>query len=186
MEGFIVALIVIAVIVFSIRSMVNDTKRYVDQRKARKSPPQSPSLTIETQFLVQSSSPKSAQQVIQETRSQPNSCFKLPKAYYTYLEDIAKLKRENQYSEAEALLLDIIHDIELTYTLTKNMEYPEYPPPHYYTQLAIIYRKAKRYHDELAILRRWESFGIYPNNMANSINTLKNRIIKVEQLILNS
>lgn len=68
-----------------------------------------------------------------------------------YAPRVKVLKREKKYFEAEQLLLRICREMEAD---------PKSIAPWYYEQLAIIYRKQKRYADEVKVLERyWRSVG---------------------------
>jgi len=76
--------------------------------------------------------------------------------YTEYVEPVKQLKRENRYSEAVELLLKIVDKVEQeAKEESRKLGLRRSPPPWYYEQLAIIYRKEKRYDDEVAILDRY-------------------------------
>lgn len=72
--------------------------------------------------------------------------------FYLYWIDTIKLqKRLGQNDEAIALLLEIVDAIE-----REAAAYNDGVAPWYYEQLAILYRKQKRFADEVAILERYD------------------------------
>lgn len=73
--------------------------------------------------------------------------------YYTdHVEHVKQLKREKRYEEAIRLLLKLVEAIE-----NQSKKAGWGVAPWYYEQLAIIYRKEKRFGDEVAILERYEA-----------------------------
>ena len=66
-----------------------------------------------------------------------------------YVESVKQLKRERRHEEAIALLLELV---EATESEAQAEGYGA--APWYYVQLAIIYRKDRRFDDEVAILER--------------------------------
>ena len=66
-----------------------------------------------------------------------------------YVEAVKQLKRERRHEEAIALLLELV---EATEAEAQAEGYGA--APWYYVQLAIIYRKDRRFDDEVAILER--------------------------------
>ena len=75
------------------------------------------------------------------------------KHYYEHSEYAKQLVREKRHDEAIALYLKIIKAAEKEAVVSGNV----IPPSGYYMKLAIIYRKEKRYDDEVAILERCKS-----------------------------
>ena len=71
--------------------------------------------------------------------------------YITYVYDVEKLKRQNRLDEAEALLLELIEADESVRREEKNRP----PAPWYYEHLAIVYRKNKKYSEEVFIIERY-------------------------------
>ena len=69
-----------------------------------------------------------------------------------YVEQVKQLKIAKRHDEAIALLLNLIAAVEAESEAAGN-DYGV--SPWYYEQLAIIYRKEKRYADEVAILERY-------------------------------
>jgi tetratricopeptide (TPR) repeat protein len=94
--------------------------------------------------------------------------------YSDYVELVKKLKQEKRYSEAIELLLKLVDDTE-TEAKAKGWGVA----PWYYEQLAIIYRKEKRYSDEIAILERYEAQqkapGEGPKKLAERLKKAKER-----------
>lgn len=71
--------------------------------------------------------------------------------YYLYYVDVIKQqKRLGMYDEAIELLLNILDAVEREATF-----FEEGVAPWYYEQLAIIYRKQKRFVDEVSVLERY-------------------------------
>ena len=66
-----------------------------------------------------------------------------------YVEAVKQLKRERRHEEAIALLLELVDATEAEAN-AKGFG----AAPWYYVQLAIIYRKERRFDDEVAILER--------------------------------
>jgi hypothetical protein len=67
---------------------------------------------------------------------------------------VKQLKREKRHEEAIALLERLVQATEAE----AEREGPDWGvAPWYYEQLAIVYRKEKRYADEVTILERYES-----------------------------
>lgn len=71
-----------------------------------------------------------------------------------HVEQVKELKHQNRHSEAIELLLKLVAATE---SESKESERASGVAPWYYEQLAIVYRKEKRYADELAILERYEN-----------------------------
>jgi len=97
--------------------------------------------------------------------------------YTDYVEDVKELKRQGRIQEAEDLLLRLINAVEAE---AKEMNWGV--APWYYEQLAIIYRKQKRYEDEVAILERYEKQikapGVGPSNLAQRLEKAKAFLLK--------
>lgn len=79
--------------------------------------------------------------------------------YLDAVEPVKQLKREKRHEEAEKILLWCIN----------QAENERRPPPWYFNQLAIIYRKDNRYDDEVALIKRYS-------------NVLKDRNIEPEEV----
>ena len=76
-------------------------------------------------------------------------------AHYTdYVEKVKQLKREKKHDEAIKLLLRLV---DATESESKFAGPGWGVAPWYYEQLAILYRKEKRFDDEVEILERYES-----------------------------
>lgn len=72
--------------------------------------------------------------------------------YTEYVEEIKLLKREKRHGEAIELLHKLISAVE------KEARVADWGvAPWYYEQLAIIFRKEKRYSDEVGILERYQN-----------------------------
>ena len=93
------------------------------------------------------------------------------KPYYEHDEYAKELVREKRHDEAIALYLKIIEAAEKEAIVSKNI----IPPSSYYMKLAIIYRKEKRYDDEVVILERCrDKCGLFTE--------VKERLEKAEEL----
>jgi tetratricopeptide (TPR) repeat protein len=76
--------------------------------------------------------------------------------YWEAEEPIRQLKREGRLDDAVAYLLEIVEHLERYDREWTGRRPPVSPiPPWYYSQLATIYRKQKRYSDEIAIIARF-------------------------------
>lgn len=93
-----------------------------------------------------------------------------------YIDRVKQLKNEKNYSEAIELLLKLVND-------TKQDAKAKGPgwgvSPWYYEQLAILYRKEKRYNDEVAILEQYEN---QPKAPGVSQQKLADRLLKAREL----
>jgi len=69
--------------------------------------------------------------------------------YTGYVEKVKQLKRDRRHEEAIALLLELVDATEAE-ARTEGWG----AAPWYYVQLAIIYRKDRRFDDEVSILER--------------------------------
>ena len=98
--------------------------------------------------------------------------------YIDYVEQIKKLKKEKKHQEAIYLLLKLV---DATESESKEAGKGWGVAPWYYEQLAIIYRKEKRYADEIAILERYMVQEKAPGAGAAK---LAERLIKVKGLVL--
>ena len=75
--------------------------------------------------------------------------------HYTEVSDIVKnLKREERHEEALELLNWAID--ETVAEVEDDASYVERPAPWYFEHAAIVYRKEKRYADEVAVLERYQ------------------------------
>ena len=92
------------------------------------------------------------------------------KHFTEYIERIKELKRAQRHDEAIELLLRCVDATEASSLGTA---------PGYYEQLAIIYRKDKRFSDEVAILERYarqpKSPGAGPAKLADLLGTTQDR-----------
>ena len=77
------------------------------------------------------------------------------KHFTEWVDDVKRLKRENKLDECLVLLFGLI---EATEREAKAEGWP-YGAPGYYEQAAIIFRKLKRYGDEIEVLKRWKNGG---------------------------
>jgi hypothetical protein len=96
------------------------------------------------------------------------------KHYTQFVDRVKQLKTDRKHEEANILLLQLVSAVE------KEAIAAEWGvAPWYYEQLAVIYRKEKRYDEEVAILERYQSKskapGAKPSKMAE-------RLIKAKEL----
>lgn len=70
--------------------------------------------------------------------------------YTEYVEDIESLKKDGKDKELEKLLLGLVKAVE-----AESRKEGYGVAPFYYTQLAVLYRKQKRYDAEVSILERF-------------------------------
>ena len=94
--------------------------------------------------------------------------------YTEYVERVKQLRGENRNEEAKQLLLKLIDDVEKE---SKKKSWGV--APWYYEQLAIIYRKDKRYDEEVQILERYFEQDQAPGSGPDK---LSNRLKKAKQL----
>jgi hypothetical protein len=99
------------------------------------------------------------------------------KHYTEGVENINALKREGRHTEAIDLLL---RSVDATERESRVAGRGWGVAPWYYEQLAIIYRKEKRYRDEVAILERYER---QPKALGAGPAKLKQRLQKARQLL---
>lgn len=87
--------------------------------------------------------------------------------YYTeYVDLVRELKREKKHQEAIDLLLKLIDAVEREAKVYKSYGEDGFCAPWYYEQLAIIYRKEKRYSEEVEILERLQKQNNYLHESA--------------------
>jgi len=96
--------------------------------------------------------------------------------YTEYVERVKQLKAEGRSDEAIELLLKLVNETEKE---AKAQGKGWGVAPWYYEQLAVIYRKEKRYKDEVQILERYES---QPKAPSAGPGKLEERLIKARQL----
>lgn len=91
-----------------------------------------------------------------------------------FVDRVQYLKQEKRYEEAVALLINLIAANE-----EEAKRFRCGVAPWYYEQLAMLYRKGKRYNDELTILERFESQpkapGVGPQKLARLLETARAR-----------
>ena len=75
--------------------------------------------------------------------------------YTEWIEEVKSLKREERFEECLVLLFGLI---EATENEAKEQGW-SYGAPGYYEDAAIIFRKLKRYEDEIEVLKRWKNGG---------------------------
>ena len=95
--------------------------------------------------------------------------------FTSYVEQIKQLKREKRHQEAIELLLKIINATE-----SESKVGGLGVAPGYYEDLAIIYRKEKRFSDEVAILERYEA---QPKAHGALPRVLAERLVKARELV---
>lgn len=89
-----------------------------------------------------------------------------------YVETVKQLKRERRHDEAEKLLSRLIAAVE-----REAAEPDSFGPAPWYTEhLAIVYRKDKRYVDEIAICERYEA-------LPGCAGSFSDRLPKARQLL---
>jgi hypothetical protein len=103
------------------------------------------------------------------------------KHYTEYIEYVKQLKRQQKYDEAIKLLLEIISAVEREARMAEKLNWgaPWFIAPGYYKQLAIIYRKEKRYDKEAEILERYCDQTKAPGAR---VSELEQRLIKANEL----
>lgn len=98
----------------------------------------------------------------------------LGRHFTTYIDEIKSLKQSKQYEALETLLLGLIAATEAEAHAMQTLV-----APHYYEELAILYRKLGRDQDELAILERYRRL---PANLRHS-QKLADRLTRVQARI---
>lgn len=96
--------------------------------------------------------------------------------YTEYVEHVKQLKAEDRNDEAIELLLRLVNETEKE-AKAHGKEWGV--APWYYEQLAVIYRKEKRYNDEVQILERYEG---QPKAPGAGPGKLAEQLIKARQL----
>jgi len=96
--------------------------------------------------------------------------------YTDHVERVKQLKREQRYEEAIELLSKLV---DATENESKEAGEGWGVAPWYYEQLAIIYRKEKRYDDEVAILERYQA---QPKSPGTGPGKLAERLEKARRL----
>ena len=94
--------------------------------------------------------------------------------FTSYVEQIKQLKREKRHQEAIELLLKVVDATE-----SESKVSGLGVAPGYYEDLAIIYRKEKRFSDEVAILERYEAQPKAPGALPK---VLVERLVKAREL----
>lgn len=100
--------------------------------------------------------------------------------YSTFGNDVAALKRDNRITEAEALLLRLVDATEREAAEKRDRLGPHARwrlAPAWYVELAMLYRKQRRYVDEVGILTRFLS---HPSGIDNG--TLTARLARARDL----
>ena len=94
------------------------------------------------------------------------------KHYTEYIEYIKQLKRKRKHEKAINLLLEIVNAVEREARMAEKLKGVDwFIAPGYYEDLAIIYRKEKRYDEEVEILKRY----------CNQTKAPRARVTKLEQ-----
>jgi hypothetical protein len=103
------------------------------------------------------------------------------KHYTEYIEYIKQLKHERKHDEAIKLLLEIIFAVEREAQVAEklNRGAPWFIAPWYYKQLAIIYRKERRYDKEIEIIERYCDQTKAPGAR---VSELEQRLTKAKEL----
>ena len=96
--------------------------------------------------------------------------------YTAYVEQVKQLKMEKRHDEAMDLLLKLL---DATEAESRAAGEGHGVAPWYYEQLAIIYRKEKRYVDEVAILQRYAD---QPKARGTKSDKLATRLMKARIL----
>jgi len=109
--------------------------------------------------------------VIADMTPNPEGLYK-GKHYTEWVDDVKRLKRENKLDECLVLLFGLI---EATEREAKAEGWP-YGAPGYYEQAAIVFRKLKRYGDEIEVLKRWKNGGPKFEQRIRAAQTLLNGI----------
>lgn len=81
---------------------------------------------------------------------------RLSAEYLRLVEPIKEAKRRGELEAAEQLLLRAIEATEREAEAMAELGWPLGVAPWYYEQLAIVYRKQKRYAEEVSLLERYE------------------------------
>jgi type I site-specific restriction-modification system R (restriction) subunit len=102
------------------------------------------------------------------------------KHFSDYVDRVEQLVQEKKYSEAIELLLILVDKTEKE---AKKAGKGYGVAPWFYEQLAIIYRKEKRYEDEVEILERFEK---QPKSPGSLPKMLAERLREAKQLLNNT
>jgi len=97
------------------------------------------------------------------------------KHFTDYVDRVKQLMEEKNYPEAIELLLKLVNETEKE-AKKKGIGVA----PWYYEQLAVIYRKEKRYNEEVEILERFEK---QPKSPGSLPKVLAERLIKARELL---
>ena len=97
---------------------------------------------------------ESIKKFVEEKRAKKQAGTVNGKHYTEYVEQAKQLKREGKHQETIELLLKLIDAVEREAKVHKSYGGDGFCAPGYYKQLAIIYRKEKRYYDEVAIIEQ--------------------------------
>ncbi len=100
--------------------------------------------------------------------------------YTEYVEPVKALKRLGKYEEAEQLLLALVDAVESEANDQKR-RFAFSPPPWYYDELAKIYRRAKDYPSEIAILERY--LRLERKTVSYTTDTLVARLAKARSML---
>lgn len=94
--------------------------------------------------------------------------------YTQFVDTVKQLKSDKKHEEAITLLLQLVTAVEQEAIVAEWGV-----APWYYEQLAVIYRKEKRYAEEVAILERYQSKSKAPGAKPSK---LAERLIKAKEL----
>jgi hypothetical protein len=107
--------------------------------------------------------------------STPEAEYSPKKATFNYVERVEQLKSEKKHSEAIELLLKLVAQEEAQSATSRQGV-----APWYYEQLAIIYRKEKRYDLEVEVLERYAA---QPHAPGVGPTKLSERLVKAKDLL---
>lgn len=99
--------------------------------------------------------------------------------YTTYIDEIKSLKQSKQYNQLETLLRGLVAATEAEAHTMQTLA-----APHYYEELAILYRKLQRDDAELWILERYHGLPAnlrHSQKLAERLITVRERIAKKQQ-----
>ena len=93
--------------------------------------------------------------------------------FTTYVEEVKQLKRSGKLEKAKALLLELVKATE-----EESKAHAHWGvAPWYYEQLAIIYRGAKDYASEIAILERFVNQSDVPGILSSDVSSASKKLL---------